>query len=70
MSVHSSVSARPVLRRLSPASFVVAAVTVLIIWVAVADLARAGSLGTVLASGRAELAAPLLIGLVVVTGIC
>ena len=57
-------------RRLSPASFVLAGVTVVLLWVAVTALLRQGSLGTVLSAGWAELAAPLLVGLVVVTGIC
>ena len=57
-------------RRLSPASFVLAGVTVFLLWVAVTVLLRQGSLGTVLSAGWAELAAPLLVGLVVVTGIC
>jgi sterol desaturase/sphingolipid hydroxylase (fatty acid hydroxylase superfamily) len=48
----------------------VAAITVLIVWVAVADLLRQGRLENVLSAGRAELAAPLLIAIVVVTGIC
>ena len=58
------------LRRLCPSSFVLAGITGLIVWAAVADLVRQGSLETVLSSGRAELAAPLLIALVVATGIC
>ena len=57
-------------RRLSPASFVLAGVTVFLLWVAVTGLLRQGSLGTVLLAGWAELAAPLLVGLVVVTGVC
>ena len=57
-------------RRLSPASFVLAGVTAILLWVAVTGLLRQGSLGTVLSAGWAELAAPLLVGLVVVTGIC
>jgi sterol desaturase/sphingolipid hydroxylase (fatty acid hydroxylase superfamily) len=57
-------------RRLCSSSFVVAGLTALIVWVAVADLLRQGRLETVLSAGRAELAAPLLIGLVVATGIC
>jgi sterol desaturase/sphingolipid hydroxylase (fatty acid hydroxylase superfamily) len=57
-------------RRLSLSSFALAAITALILWVAVADLLRQGQLAAVLSAGRAELAAPLLIGLVVVTGIC
>jgi sterol desaturase/sphingolipid hydroxylase (fatty acid hydroxylase superfamily) len=57
-------------RRLYPASFVLAAVTGVIVWAAVADLWRQGRLQTVLSAGRAELAAPVLIALVVATGIC
>jgi sterol desaturase/sphingolipid hydroxylase (fatty acid hydroxylase superfamily) len=57
-------------RRLCSSSFVVAGITALILWVAVADLLRQGRLATVLSAGRAELAAPLLIVLVVATGIC
>jgi sterol desaturase/sphingolipid hydroxylase (fatty acid hydroxylase superfamily) len=57
-------------RRLCSTSFVVAALTALILWAALADLLRQGRLETVLSAGRAELAAPLLIALVVATGIC
>ena len=57
-------------RRLCTPSFVVAGITALIVWAAVADLLRQGRLQTVLSAGRAELAAPLLIALVVATGIC
>jgi len=57
-------------RRLCPSSFVLAGVTVLVLWVAVAGLLRQGRLETVLSAGRAELAAPLLVALVVATGIC
>ncbi|HEY6275491.1 MAG TPA: sterol desaturase family protein [Streptosporangiaceae bacterium] len=57
-------------RRLCPSSFALAAITAAIVWVAVADLLRQGRLDTVLSAGRAELAAPLLIALVVATGIC
>ena len=57
-------------RRLCPSSFVLAGMTILIIWVAVAGLLRQGRLETVLSAGRAELAAPLLVALVVATGIC
>src|SRR5262249_58570414 len=39
-------------------------------WAAVTTLLRQGRLETVLSAGRAELAAPLLVALVVVTGIC
>jgi sterol desaturase/sphingolipid hydroxylase (fatty acid hydroxylase superfamily) len=45
-------------------------VTVIVLWVAVTGLLRQGHLATVLSAGRAELAAPLLVALVVVTGIC
>jgi sterol desaturase/sphingolipid hydroxylase (fatty acid hydroxylase superfamily) len=58
------------LRRLCPSSFAVAAVTGFIVWVAVSSLLRQGNLESVLSAGRAELAAPLLIVLVVATGIC
>ena len=57
-------------RRVYPASFVLAGITALILWVAVADLLGQGSLAAVLSAGRAELAAPLLMALVVATGIC
>jgi sterol desaturase/sphingolipid hydroxylase (fatty acid hydroxylase superfamily) len=57
-------------RRLCLSSFVLAGITALVLWVAVADLLRQGRLGTVLSAGRAELAAPLLIALVVATGLC
>ena len=57
-------------RRLCLSSLVLAGITAVIVWVAVGDLVRAGRLETVLSAGRAELAAPLLIALVVATGIC
>jgi sterol desaturase/sphingolipid hydroxylase (fatty acid hydroxylase superfamily) len=57
-------------RRLCPSSFVLAGITAVILWVAVAGLLRQGRLGTVLSAGRAELAAPLLVALVVATGVC
>jgi len=57
-------------RRLCPSSFVLAGITVLVAWVAVTVLLRRGQLGTVLSAGRAELAAPLLVALVIATGIC
>ncbi len=57
-------------RGLCPSSFVLAGVTVLVLWVAIAELLRQGRLEAVLSAGRAELAAPFLIALVVVTGIC
>ena len=47
-----------------------AGVTALILWVAISDLLKQGRLEAVLSAGRAELAAPLLVVLVVVTGIC
>jgi hypothetical protein len=56
-------------RRLCLASFVLAGITALLVWVAVAELLRQGHLGAVLSAGRAELAAPLLAALVVGTGI-
>jgi sterol desaturase/sphingolipid hydroxylase (fatty acid hydroxylase superfamily) len=56
--------------RLSAPSFALAGVTVAVLWAAVADLLRQGRLEAVLSAGRAELAAPLLVVLVVVTGIC
>jgi sterol desaturase/sphingolipid hydroxylase (fatty acid hydroxylase superfamily) len=57
-------------RRLSLASFVLAGVTLFLLWVAVTALLSQDSLGSVLSAGWAELAAPLLVGLVVITGIC
>ncbi len=56
-------------RRLKLSSFVLAAITVAIVWAAVTSLLRQGRLEAVLSAGRAELAAPLLVGLVVLTGI-
>jgi sterol desaturase/sphingolipid hydroxylase (fatty acid hydroxylase superfamily) len=47
-----------------------AGVTALLVWVAVAGLLRQGRLETVLSAGWAQLAAPLLVALVVATGIC
>jgi len=57
-------------RRLCLSSFVLAGITTLVLWVAVADLLSQGRLETVLSAGRAELAAPLLVALVVATGMC
>ncbi len=57
-------------RRLNVPSVVLAGLTILIVWVAVAGLVRQGHLRSVLSAGRAELAAPLLVLLVVATGIC
>ncbi len=56
--------------RLCLSSFALAAITAGVVWVAVADLLKQGRLETVLSAGRAELAAPLLVVLVVVTGVC
>jgi sterol desaturase/sphingolipid hydroxylase (fatty acid hydroxylase superfamily) len=41
-----------------------------IVWVAVTELLRRGRLEAVLSAGRAELAAPLLVALVVAAGLC
>src|SRR5215469_5456377 len=57
-------------RRLCLPSFALASVTALILWVAVRQLLGHGRLEAVLAAGRAELAAPLLVVLVVATTIC
>jgi sterol desaturase/sphingolipid hydroxylase (fatty acid hydroxylase superfamily) len=62
--------ARLAWRRLCPSSFALAGITVVLVWVAVAGLLSQGRLETVLRAGRAELAAPLLVALVVVTAIC
>ncbi len=56
--------------RLCLSSLVLAGLTALILWVAVSTLLGQGRLGTVLSAGRGELAAPLLVGLVVATGVC
>jgi sterol desaturase/sphingolipid hydroxylase (fatty acid hydroxylase superfamily) len=56
--------------RVCLSSFALAAITGLILWAAVTALIRRGQLETVLSAGRGELAAPLLIGLVVATGVC
>ena len=56
--------------RLCLPSLALAALTALILWVAVTALLSQGRLETVLSAGRGELAAPLLVGLVVATGIC
>jgi sterol desaturase/sphingolipid hydroxylase (fatty acid hydroxylase superfamily) len=57
-------------QRLCLSSFVLAGITVFVLWVAVAGLLKQGRLETVLSAGRAELAAPLLVALVVGAGIC
>jgi sterol desaturase/sphingolipid hydroxylase (fatty acid hydroxylase superfamily) len=56
-------------RRLYLPSLALAGVTAVIVWVAVAELLRQGRLESVLSAGRAELAAPLLVGLVLAAGI-
>ena len=56
--------------RLSPPSFMLAAITGLILWMAVTALLRQGQLEMVLSAGWGELAAPLLVTLVVATGVC
>jgi sterol desaturase/sphingolipid hydroxylase (fatty acid hydroxylase superfamily) len=57
-------------RRVCPSSVALAAVTGVVLWVAVTALLRQGRIETVLSAGRAELAAPLLVALVVATGMC
>jgi sterol desaturase/sphingolipid hydroxylase (fatty acid hydroxylase superfamily) len=57
-------------RCLCPSSLVLAAITTLVLWVGVAGLLRQGRLEAVLSAGRAELAAPLLVALVIAAGIC
>jgi sterol desaturase/sphingolipid hydroxylase (fatty acid hydroxylase superfamily) len=57
-------------RRLCPTSLLVAAITGVIVWAAVSYLLTRGSLESTLSAGRAELAAPVLIGLVVATALC
>jgi hypothetical protein len=61
---------RPRWQRLCLSSFLLTGLTGLILWAAVDALVRQGGLGTVLAAGQAEMAAPLLVALVVATGIC
>ena len=57
-------------RRLCLSSFALAGITAAVVWVAVGELLRQGRLESVLSAGRAELAAPLLVVLVVATGVC
>ncbi len=57
-------------RRLCPSSLVLAGLTVLVAWVGLAGLLKRGGLTTVLAAGWAELAAPLLVALVIAVGVC
>jgi sterol desaturase/sphingolipid hydroxylase (fatty acid hydroxylase superfamily) len=70
LSVSQIALPKQVTRRLCLSSFGVAGITALIVWAALADLLRQGRLESVLSSGRAELAAPALIALVVATGVC
>jgi sterol desaturase/sphingolipid hydroxylase (fatty acid hydroxylase superfamily) len=56
--------------RVCLSSFVLAAITGLVLWVAIVTLLGQGQLATVLSAGRGELAAPLLISLVVAAGLC
>jgi len=68
---HTAPQARPRWwQHLCLPSLALAGLTAGILWVAVAELLRQGNLSTVLTAGWVELAAPLLIALVVVTGIC
>jgi sterol desaturase/sphingolipid hydroxylase (fatty acid hydroxylase superfamily) len=70
-AVHGRAGDRLAWRRsLCPSSFVLAGITGLIGWVAVAALLRQGRFETVLSAGWAELAAPLLVALVVATAMC
>ena len=57
-------------QRACPSSVALAAVTGVVLWVAVTGLLRQGRIETALSAGRAELAAPLLVALVVATGMC
>ena len=57
-------------RRLCLPSVGVAVLTAFIVWLAVTQLLQHGRLAATLEAGRAELAAPLLVALVVATGIC
>ena len=56
--------------RLCVPSVLVAAGTAWLLWVGVATLERSGRLGATLAAGRAEIAAPLLLGLVAAVLVC
>jgi hypothetical protein len=69
--VRARAGARPAWwQRVCLPSLLVAAVTAGLVWVAATELLRQGRLETVLSAGWAELAAPLLVALVVATGIC
>ena len=56
--------------QLCPSSFALAGVTVILVWTGVMDLLRQGRLEAVLRAGWAELAAPVLVALVVAAGVC
>src|SRR5580658_3050165 len=55
---------------LSVPSVVIAGITTWLVWIALSTLERAGKLGAVLAAGRAEIVAPLLIGVVAAMLVC
>ena len=57
-------------RRLCLSSFVLAGVTGVVVWAGAAELLSQARLEMVLRAGWAELAAPLLVALVVATGVC
>ena len=57
-------------RRLLASSLALAGVTVVLVWTGVAELLRQGRLEIVLRAGWAELAAPVLVTLVVAAGVC
>lgn len=59
-----------IVRLLYLPSFAVAAATGAVIWVAVLTLERHGQLGAVLSAGRAELAAPGLVALIILATAC
>jgi sterol desaturase/sphingolipid hydroxylase (fatty acid hydroxylase superfamily) len=61
---------RPGWRRVCLSSFALAAVTVLLVWAAVAGLVSQDRLSAALRGGWAELADPLLVAMVVAAGVC
>jgi sterol desaturase/sphingolipid hydroxylase (fatty acid hydroxylase superfamily) len=62
--------ARSWARRLYPPAFVLAGVTGWLLWTGVSSTEQHGSLGPVLAAGRAELVAPMVLAVVAVTLVC
>jgi uncharacterized membrane protein len=66
----SAPGATPVGTRLYLPAMAVAVVTAVLIWLAVDELRAAGELGSVLASGWAELLAPMVGGLVIALMAC